>query len=427
CLYISPLKSLANDIHRNLEQPLERIHAEYASRGIDVTPPRHAIRHGDTPQTVRNEMRNTTPHILNTTPETLAILLNAPSFREKLRSVEYVIVDEIHALADSKRGTHLAVSLERLEELTKQSFTRIGCSATIEPLDRIASFLAGYEEGSQRPINIIDTRFTRDYDLHLKCPVPDLMETNPDTIREAFYTELVDLIRSHTTTLVFTNSRSGAERVLTTLREQYGFDESSAACHHGSLSPEQRQPVEEGLKNGTFDVVTTSTSLELGIDMHAVDLVVQVGSPKSISSFLQRVGRAGHKPGETVKGRLFALDWDELVECTVLLDAAKRQRIDTISPPRCAHDVAAQHVYGMAINAIWNEDAMYAVLTRAYPYQEYSREDWELLMQYLTGAKEDLQRFNIYPKIWRDTNDTPAGDHHYPDFTVGEPLIGSRG
>jgi len=429
CLYVSPLKSLANDIHRNLEVPLDGITEKLDERGEDVEI-RHAIRHGDTDDSERQAMLSETPHILNTTPETLAILLNSPKFREKLRTVEYVIVDEIHSLAENKRGTHLAVSLERLEALANGSPTRIGCSATVEPLDAMAEFLVGREEpgGPPREYELVDTRFVREFDIELSCPTDDLVHTGADTVNERFYRELHELVGDHTNTLVFTNTRSGAERVLHNLRERFdAYDEDNSGCHHGSLSKDRRQEIEEALKAGDLDVVTTSTSLELGIDMPSLDLVVQVGSPKSVAALLQRVGRAGHQLGETVTGRVVALDRDELVECAVMLRKAEEGFVDRVFVPENAQDVATQHVYGMAITGPRPEAEIRGILTRAYPYRNYGDEEWEQLLRYLTADYEGLEEKNVYAKVWRDTNDPPDGEYHYEEFPVGEPLIGKRG
>ncbi|WP_117595067.1 ATP-dependent helicase [Haloprofundus halophilus] len=445
CLYVSPLKSLANDIHRNLEVPLEGITERMADRGVDAEL-RHAIRHGDTDSADRQRMLEETPHILNTTPETLAILLNSPKFKEKLRTVEYVVVDEIHSLAENKRGTHLSVSLERLENMTESSPTRIGCSATVEPLSTMAEFLVGEEDGEPREYEIVDTRFVREFDVRLECPTDDLVDTPRQEVQERFYDRLHELVTSHTNTLVFTNTRSGAERVLRNLRERSPktFDESNSGCHHGSLSKDRRQEIERQLKAGELDVVTTSTSLELGIDMPHVDLVVQVGSPKSVASLLQRVGRAGHRLGQTVRGRVVALDRDELVECAVMLKKAEEGFVDRVFVPENAYDVASQHVYGMAINGVKREAEVKATLRRAYPYRDFSEAEWERLMAYLTADYAGLEEKNVYAKIWRDTNDAPDGgersdgsrtssddpsdeNHHYEEFDVGEPLIGKRG
>ncbi|MDY7082525.1 MAG: ATP-dependent helicase, partial [Halobacteria archaeon] len=372
--------------------------------------------------------------------ETLAILLNSPKFKEKLRTVEYVIVDEIHSVADNKRGTHLSVSLERLERLCDSSPTRIGCSATVEPLDEIANFLVGCsprdEEDDEtgdneiqpRECDIVDTRFVRDFDIRLNCPTDDLIHTPSEEVNDKFYDQLHHLIQNHENTLVFTNTRSGAERVLHNLRERFDrYDDSNSGCHHGSLGKSSRKQIEEDLKSGNLDVVTSSTSLELGVDMPYLDLVVQVGSPKSVASLLQRIGRAGHSLGQTVEGRVIALDRDELMECAVMLKKAEDGFIDRVFIPEKPQDVLAQHVYGMAINDIWREDEMVEVIKSAYPYRDYTRDEWETLMRYLTADYEGMEDKNIYAKIWRDTNDPPDGEHHYDEYDVGAPLIGKRG
>ena len=454
CLYVSPLKSLANDIERNLEAPLDGIgeaiaatEGEPGGEGDAYDPGvRQAIRHGDTSKADRQAMLSETPHVLNTTPETLAILLNSPKFKEKLRTVEYVIVDEIHSLAANKRGTHLAVSLERLTELIAAGDdaasaagppTRIGCSATVEPLAEVGSFLAGRERVSgavgdadgleTRPFEVVDARFAREFDLELRTPAADLIHTPRSVVTDRFYDALHELIGSHENTLVFTNSRSGAERTLQELRRRFDYDESNSGCHHGSLGEAQRTRVEEGLKTGDLDVVTTSTSLELGIDMPHLDLVVQVGSPKSVAALLQRVGRAGHSPGETVEGRVFALDRDELVECATLLARAEAGFVDRVFPPEGAYDVAAQHVYGTAINRIRPDREVREVLRRAQPYRDFGDDAYERLMRYLTADYEGLEAKNVYPKVWRDANDPPDGEHHHAEFPVGETLVGKRG
>jgi ATP-dependent Lhr-like helicase len=430
CLYVSPLKSLANDIHRNLEVPLNGVDDVAQERGHKPVDIRHAIRHGDTSSADRQKMLETTPHILNTTPETLAILLNSPKFREKLRTVEYVVVDEIHSLAEGKRGTHLSVSLERLEEIAHDSPTRIGCSATVEPLDKMGEFLVGWdgERDAPRDYSVVDTRFVRDFDIKLHCPTDDLIHTHNDEIQDGFYSKLDTLIQDHENTLVFTNTRSGAERVLHNLRDRYEkYDEENSGCHHGSLGKESRKEVEEKLKRGDVDFVTTSTSLELGVDMPHIDLVVQVGSPKSVAGLLQRIGRAGHSLGEKVEGRVVALDRDELIECAVMLKKAEDGFIDRVFVPENAQDVLAQHVYGMAINRVWREQDMLDVIRHAYPYRDYDREDWESLVKYLTAGYEGMEDRNVYAKIWRDQNDPPGGEYHYSEYDTGETLIGKRG
>ena len=430
CLYVSPLKSLANDIHRNLTEPLEGITERLDERGESVEI-RHAIRHGDTSDSERQKMLSETPHILNTTPETLAILLNSPKFKKKLETTEYVVVDEIHSLADNKRGTHLSVSLERLEALCETSPTRIGCSATVEPLETMGEFLVGgerTEDGWQpREFEIVDSRFVREFDMELQCPTDDLINTPREVVTDRFYDRLDELVAEHTNTLVFTNTRSGAERVLHNLRERGEYDESNSGCHHGSLSKERRTEIEAGLKNGDLDVVTTSTSLELGIDMPYIDLVVQVGSPKSVAALLQRVGRAGHRLDRTVKGRIVALDRDELVECAVMLKKAEEGFVDRVFVPENAQDVAAQQVYGMAINGPRPEAEIRGILESAYPYRRYSDAEYESLFRYLTADYDGMEEKNVYAKVWRDENDAPGGEHYYDEFEPGTPLIGKRG
>lgn len=407
CLYISPLKSLANDIHRNLEKPLEGIKEIAEERGEDLGEIRHAIRHGDTSKKKRSKMLKKTPHILNTTPETLAILLNSPKFKEKLKTVRWVIVDEIHALAENKRGTHLSLSLERLQEMANQEFVRIGCSATVEPLNKIAKFLVGRD----RNYEIVDCRFIREMDIRLNCPVDDLINTPSGTASEELYQKLHKLIQNHNNTLIFTNTRSGAERVLKNLRNKYPnhYNKENSGAHHGSLGKEKRVKVEEKLKTGNIDFVTTSTSLELGIDMPYLDLVIQIGSPKSVSKLLQRIGRSGHALHQTVKGRIFVLDRDELLECSVMVKEAEEGFIDEIQIPKNPLDVLAQHIYGMAINKVWNLENVKKVIRKSFPYQCVSEKDFESVIRYLTADYSGMENKNIYGKIWHDEDTNKIG------------------
>ena len=314
--------------------------------------------------------------------------------------------------------------------MAERSPTRIGCSATVEPLETMAEFLVGREQpgGEPREYELVDTRFVREFDIELTCPTDDLIHTPRGAVNDRFYEQLHSLVQDHTNTLVFTNTRSGAERVLHNLRERFGaYDEGNSGCHHGSLSKGKRQAIEESLKAGELDVVTTSTSLELGIDMPHLDLVVQVGSPKSVAAMLQRVGRAGHQLGETVTGRVVALDRDELVECAVMLQKATEGFVDRVFVPENAQDVAAQHVYGMAINGPRRERTVRDVLCRAYPYRNYGDDDFEALFRYLTADYDGLEEKNVYAKVWRDTNDPPGGEYHYEEFEPGEALVGKRG
>lgn len=400
CIYISPLKSLANDIHKNLEEPLKTISDQYGEELLI----RHAIRHGDTAADERASMLRKTPHILNTTPETLAILLNSPKFVEKLATVRWVILDEIHSMADTKRGVFLSLSLERLEEVVKKPFVRIGCSATVEPLDTIARFLGGNSEGADREVSIVDTRFVRDFELKMLCPVPDLINSPAPVVNKELYNMIHGLIQAHDNTLVFTNTRSGAERILYHLRKSYpeSYTEENSGCHHGSLGKSGRLDIEEKLKTGKAKVVTSSTSLELGIDMPYLDLVIQVGSPKSVSALLQRIGRAGHRLGQVVKGRVIALDRDELIECAVMLKKAQDGFIDGIRVPENCLDVLTQHIFGMAINGIISIEKVKEIVKRSYCYRNLSDEDFMSVIRYLAGELPGMEEKSIYGKIWYD-------------------------
>ncbi|MGA9140560.1 MAG: ATP-dependent helicase [Methanocella sp.] len=407
CIYISPLKSLANDIHKNLGEPLSEISKLYGDEKLI----RHAIRHGDTATDERAAMLRKTPHILNTTPETLAILLNSPKFVEKLATVRWVIVDEIHSMADTKRGVFLSLGLERLAEVTTQPFVRIGCSATVEPLDRIAEFLAGCENGACREVSIVDTRFVREFDLKLLCPVPNLIEAPAQEVNKALYSMIHGLIQKSKNTLVFTNTRSGAERILYHMRRDYPefYTEENSGCHHGSLSKGGRLDIEDKLKTGTVKLVTSSTSLELGIDMPYLDLVIQVGSPKSVSSLLQRVGRAGHSLGQVVKGRVIALDRDELIECAVMLKKAQEGFIDSISIPENCLDVLTQHVFGMAIKEPMELERVKQIVRRSYCYRNLTDDSFMSMLNYLAGNLPGMEDRSIYGKIWYDPETQKIG------------------
>jgi ATP-dependent Lhr-like helicase len=411
CLYISPLKSLANDIHKNLARPLSEIKALAREKGIKVQEIRHAIRHGDISAGDKSRMLRKSPHILNTTPESLGILLNSPRFKEKLKTVRWVIVDEIHSLAGSKRGVHLTLSLERLEELKKElcgqeidpeagSFARIGCSATIEPLAEIANFLAG----NYRPISIVDTSFSRTFDLKLICPVPDLISATAKELSDKLYEIVHQHIQEHNSTLVFTNTRNGAERVLYNLRTRYPefYNQENSGCHHGSMGKEGRLETEDRLKAGTLKVVCSSTSLELGIDMPYIDLVLQIGSPKSVAAMLQRIGRAGHSLDQLVKGRIIVLDRDELIECAVMLEKGRSGFVDKIHIPSGCLDALSQHIMGMALERQWNLEDLKHVVKRSYCYSDLKNDDFMSVIRYLSGKYAGLEERRIYSKIRYD-------------------------
>lgn len=427
CVYVAPMRALANDIARNLERPL----ASLGDETEEGHPPlRHEIRHGDTGDATRRQMRERPPHILATTPESLAILLDAPRMREHLSRVEYVVIDELHALASRKRGAHLAVSIERLERLADVSLVRIGCSATVRPLETAAAVLSGTdpETGSPRPCRIVDASGDRPLDLQVEVPTAGLRRVPYMQIQDALYSRLDELVSEHDTTIVFTNSRAGAERVVTELRERFDrYDSETAACHHGSLGRITRERIEDGLKDGTYDVVTTSTSLELGIDAPTVDLVVQLGSAKSIATLLQRVGRSGHQVGSTRKGRILVSDPDDLLECATQAISAMTGDIEPLSIPQSPLDVAVQHAYGMAVMGPISEESVLETLHAAWPYRSLTEEQFDDILAYLAADDEKLQSYHVYPKIWRDTNGPPDDERHRPEFSVGEAIMGSRG
>ena len=331
CIYISPLKALDNDIEKNLDEPLQEIE-EIAGKSLGI---RKAVRTGDTTQYQRQKMLKVPPHILITTPETLSILLVAPKFREKLSHVKYVIVDEIHSLAENKRGVHLSLSLERLQHLVG-NFTRIGLSATVSPLDEVARFLVGYEYGVERDCEIVNINYLKDLDMEVMCPVSDITIADEEDTRLGLYSLLDDLIQENKTTLIFTNTRSGTERFVYNLKKMFpmNYNSKNIMAHHSSLSKEVRLETENSLKEGKLKAVVSSTSLELGIDIGYIDLVVLINSPKSVSRALQRIGRSGHRLHEKSRGKIIVTDRDDLVECSVLLKNAKEGKIDKIQIPK---------------------------------------------------------------------------------------------
>jgi ATP-dependent Lhr-like helicase len=367
-LYVSPLKALSNDIQRNLDAPLQGVRAELAAQGLPDVDIRAAVRTGDTPPAIRAAMRRKPPHILVTTPETLYILLGSESGRQMLASCRSVIVDEIHALAGAKRGAHLALSLERLEFLTGPRLMRIGLSATQEPIETVARFLVG---PARPPCAIVDAGHGRRRDLCIELPEAPLAAVMSGEVWTQVYERLAALILQHRTTLVFVGTRRLAERVTRHLSLLLG--EANVAAHHGSLAKERRLLAEQRLKRGELKAVVATASLELGIDIGDVDLVCQLGSPRSINVLLQRVGRAGHAVDATSKGRIFPLSRDELVECAALLDAVARGELDRLTVPENALDVLAQQITAEVSAQEWREDELYALVRRAHSYRALTR------------------------------------------------------
>jgi len=403
-IYVSPLKALANDIDRNLRQPLDEMIELAEEMEIDIPEISVAVRSGDTSLKERARMVRKPPHILITTPESLGLLLSSKKFRSHFQKTRYIILDEIHDLANNKRGTHLSLSVERLAQIIDTEPVRIGLSATQAPIEDIAGFLGGYKGGKPRPVNIVDVKERKHLDLRVICPVDNLTLHSTEVINSKMYDLLVDLVNDHRTTLIFTNTRAGTESIAMQLQER-GVEK--LAAHHGSLSKEMRLDVEQKLKAGEMDVVISSTSLELGIDIGYVDLVVQIGSPKSIAKGLQRIGRAGHALRAISKGRLVVFDSDDLIECAVLVRSAYGGRIDRVSVPEKATDVLAQSIIGMSLDRKWDSDEMYELVTSAYPYRSLSKSDFLEVLDFLGG--DSLENHGVYPKIWYDKKSKEIG------------------
>ena len=408
-LYVSPLRALNNDIRRNLEEPLNEIREVYKELGYELPEIRVAVRTSDTSSYEKQKMVKKPPHILITTPESLAIALNAPKFSQRLKTVKYVIIDEVHALAENKRGTHLTLSLERLQNLAGD-FVRIGLSATIHPLKEVAKFVFGYnDDGSPRSGLIVDVSFTKQTEITVESVVEDLIYAPASELSEALYKRLDELIEQHRTTLIFTNTRSGAERVAYHLKKKFPKYAELIEAHHSSLSRDVRLEVEEKLKRGELKAVVSSTSLELGIDIGSIDLVVLIGSPKSVNRALQRIGRAGHRLHEVSKGVILVLDRDDLVECTVLAHNARNRRLDRIKIPHNPLDVLVQHLLGMALERVWDINEAYSLVKRAYPYHDLSFEDFMSVLRYLAGEYAGLEEKKVYAKIWLDKEEGKFG------------------
>jgi ATP-dependent Lhr-like helicase len=387
-VYVSPLKALSNDIQKNLEEPLAGIRRELAASGLPEVEIRTLVRTGDTPQAERERMRRKPPHILVTTPESLYILLTSESGRRTLAKARTVIVDEIHALAPNKRGVHLSLSLERLQHLTGGKLTRVGLSATQKPIDEVARFLVGNGRPTQLldegDCTIVDTGHVRRRDLAIEVPESPLEAVMSGEVWTQVYDRLAGLIREHRSTLVFVNTRRLAERVARALTERLGEDQVTS--HHGSLAREQRLKAEQRLKRGELKALVATASLELGIDIGHVDLVCQLSTPRAISALLQRVGRSGHAVGGLPKGRVFPLSRDDLVECTALLDSVRREELDRLHIPEKPLDVLAQQVAAEVACEEWDEDALYALLGRAWPYRNLSRPEYGEVVQMLAAG-----------------------------------------
>jgi ATP-dependent helicase Lhr and Lhr-like helicase len=395
-IYVSPLKALSNDVQRNLQVPLEGIQAELKALGLPEVNVRTLVRTGDTPAAERTAMTKRPPHIVVTTPESLYILLTSDGGRRMLETARTLILDEIHAVVGDKRGSHLALSIERLENLVHQhsignrqsaignSLIRIGLSATQRPIEEVARFLVGTRNLDANNIpncTIIDTGHARKLDLAIELPESPLSAVMSGEVWDEVYDRLTQLIRQHKTTLVFVNTRRLAERVARHLGERIG-DENIAA-HHGSLAREQRLMAEQRLKSGELSALVATASLELGIDIGDVNLVCQLGSTRSIASFLQRVGRSNHTVAGFPKGRIFPLSRDELVECTAIIDSVRRGELDRLDIPERPLDILAQQIVACVAAEEWGEDELFTMILDAYPYRNLEREQFDSIVRML--------------------------------------------
>ncbi|MBM3246979.1 ATP-dependent helicase [Candidatus Pacearchaeota archaeon] len=403
-IYCSPLKALSNDIHKNLLEPLEEIRKIAEKKDIKLQEIRVALRTGDTEAKERAKQAKKIPHILITTPESLTIVLTSPKFVENLKAVEFCIIDEIHAM-DNKRGTYLSLTLERLNSMSAIWPVKIGLSATIEPLEEVARFLVG--ESHEREVEIANVQFSKKIDIAVLTPVNNLVEDR--NLNHEMYQLLNKLIKEHKTTLIFTNTRSATERVVHNLKEkfptEYGED---IAAHHSSLAKTHRFNIEERLRDGKLRVVVCSTSLELGIDIGYIDLVIMLGSPKSSARAIQRLGRAGHRLHETIKGRFLVMDRDDLVECSVIQKEIIEHKINKVNFPKSCLDVLSQQIFGMAISRVWKSEEMLDTIRKSYCYKDLSKEDFMSVISYLSG-EYGLENNNVYAKIWYDKTTKEIG------------------
>src|SRR5436309_7238182 len=375
-LYVSPLKALSADIHKNLAEPRRGIRELASAEGLDAPRITAAVRTGDTTQAARAAMLKTPPHILVTTPESLYLLLTAARSRHMLRTVRTVIVDEIHAVIGTRRGAHLALSLERLERLLDRPPLRIGLSATQKPIEDVARWLSGTNGPA---CAIVDEGHRRQMDLGIEVPRSPLEAVMAHEVWAEYYDRLAALVEAHRTTLVFVNTRRLAERVARHLSERLG--DEAVTAHHGSLSKEKRLDAEMRLKSGQLRALVATASLELGIDIGHVDLVCQIGSPHRIATFLQRVGRSGHTVSGLPKGRLFPVSRDDLVECAALLRAVREGELDRIVAHEAPLDVLAQQVVAESSCDDFDEDELFALVKRAWPYRDLARDDFDAVLK----------------------------------------------
>lgn len=401
-VYVSPLRALGADVQRNLERPLAEICARFLS-GCDpdgAPPIRVASRTGDTSAADRRKLVTQPPHVLVTTPESLAILVTTPAFRPHLRGVRWVVVDEVHAVAGSKRGTHLALTLERLAALTHADPVRVGLSATVAPLDVVARWLAG----AGRTVETVVWQTSREATFRVRSALAGEVVPSPQAVQRAAADAVGERVALHRTTLVFTNTRGATERLAHRLKQRFG--DEHVAAHHGSLDREERLRVEERLRGGELRAVVTSTSLELGIDIGTVDETVLVSSPRDVTRALQRVGRSGHRIDRHPAGLFVATGVDDLVECQAVAERCREGVLDPVRPPVAPLDVLAQQLVGIAAERDENdwasEDDVFALVRRSAPYATLARADFDAVLDYLSEQSEAMEERRVYAKIERE-------------------------
>ncbi len=394
-VYTSPLKALSNDIFVNLIEPLEEIEKLAESKGIKMQKIKVGLRTGDTTPYERAKMARKPPHIFVTTPESLAIVLTTKKFVENLRALEFIVVDEIHALSN-KRGTYLSLTLERMSEESIIDPVRIGLSATVAPIEEIAKFLVG----SERECYIAKVPLVKEIEIDMDFPGNDLLDAESIDNQKELYKMLDELIGDNKTTLIFTNTRAATERMVHFLDLHYPEKYAGLiGAHHSSMSKDERFKIEDQLRSGELKVAVSSTSLELGIDIGSIDLVILLKSPKSVSKALQRIGRAGHQLHSNPRGKFIFMDRDDMVECGVMMKQMVEKKIDRVEIPRNALDVLAQQIYGMAITRIWDVNEMLRVIRKSYCYSELSKDDFFDIISYLAGDYA-LEHRHVYAKIW---------------------------
>lgn len=379
-VYVSPLKALGNDIERNLREPLEGITSELEKLGYKDSRIKVAVRTGDTTPAERSSMVRTPPHIMVTTPESLYLLLTSDSGRKMLGSVKTVIIDEIHAMADDKRGSHLSLSLERLENITSATLKRIGLSATQKPIELVAGFLKGNRPGAT--CKIINNLQARKYDLGMILPDSPLSPVMSNEVWTELHQKLVNLIKEHKTTLIFVNTRRLAERLTHSLDPF--LEKNTITAHHGSMSKKHRETAEQRLKHGELKALVATASLELGIDIGSVDLVIQISSPRSISAFIQRLGRSRHYVNGVPKGRIIPLTLNDLIECTALLQKVKQGELDTLHIPEKPSDVLAQQIVAEVSCADYKVEELYNIYKMAFPFRNLSFEEFTAITETLS-------------------------------------------